>query len=143
MTQAFIYHHLVPAEDWLIAVKGRRWRQRRPLEILGRRPLRLPVGQTAQVRFSAPRRLPIDQLRFVLSEPPEGITIENASADDDGLQILLRADGEKVKPGLKGNLIVDVFIERVVKREGKQNGQKRRIPLGALPAISFETVASR
>jgi len=142
MTQAFIYHHLVPAEDWMVAVTARGWRPRRPLELLGEQPVRLPVGQTAQVRMATPRRLPLDRLQFVLSEPPEGIAIENVSADGGGLEILLRANAEKVKPGLKGNLIVSIFLERVVGgRDGKQKGKKRRIPLGALPAISFETVA--
>ena len=55
---------------------------------------------------------------------------------------MLHADVEKVKPGLKGNLIVDAFTERTMdpSGDGKQPANKRRVPLGTLPAIPFEIV---
>jgi hypothetical protein len=55
--------------------------------------------------------------------------------------IVLRADAAKVKPGLKGNLIVDVSIERNVDvSQGKPAGAKQRFPIGSLPAIPYQIV---
>jgi hypothetical protein len=50
--------------------------------------------------------------------------------------LVLHADA-KVKPGLKGNLILDAFVDRIVT---PQNGKptKRRNLLGTLPAVPFE-----
>ena len=50
-------------------------------------------------------------------------------------------DAAKAKPGLKGNLIVKASGERSL-AEGTQPPpeNRRRIPLGALPAIPFEIV---
>jgi len=142
MMQAFIYRHLVAADEWMVAVLPRPWR-RPPLKVLGQQPVKLPSGATAEVAISAPRRLPVDQMQFVLNEPPEGIMIEKVSAARRELNLRLRTDAAKVKPGLKGNLIVDVFIERTVRgKNAKQAGQKRRIRLDTLPAISFEIVDS-
>ena len=98
----------------------------------------MSTGSTARARITTPRRLPVEQLRFVLNDPPEGIAIENVSADGRGVDIVLRADAEKIEPGAKGNLIVDVFLERPAQRgNAKQRGRNRRVPLGSLPAISY------
>jgi hypothetical protein len=43
------------------------------------------------------------------------------------------------KAGLKGNLIVDAFMERAATPGAKQPAA-RRVPLGTLPAIPFEIV---
>ena len=57
------------------------------------------------------------------------------------MAILLSADAKKVPPGLQGNLIVEAFLERTVDTpDGKRRGDKRRVPLGTLPAIRFEIV---
>ena len=82
----------------------------------------------------------MNEIQLALSDPPEGIAIENASPVREGMAILLRADAEKVAPGLKGNLILDAFIERTVGPAGGQ--RKRRIPVGTLPAVPFEIVGS-
>lgn len=140
MMQAFIYRHLVPAEDWMIAVtEGRRFRS--PLKLLDQDPVKLPAGGTARVRISAPRAPFLDQIQLALSDPPEGIEIKGTSRVVGGVAIDLQADAEKTQPGLKGNLLVNAFIERTFGRAGgTQPGNKRRIPVGTLPAIPFEIV---
>lgn len=93
--------------------------------------------------MSSSRRLPFHQLRFALNQPPSGIVLENVSASGGGLAILLRAAVEKVNPELKGNLLVDVSIERAVgPKNAEGHHQERLIPLGTLPAIPFEIVAA-
>jgi hypothetical protein len=139
MMQAFIYRHLVPAKDWMVAVTGNR-RFRASLKLVDKRPLNLAAGGTAEVRLFAPRVPFMNQIQLALSDPPEGIAIENVSPAREGMAILLRADAEEVTPGLKGNLILDAFIERSIGPAGAQ--RKRRIPVGTLPAVPFEIVGS-
>ncbi|MBI3279746.1 MAG: PPC domain-containing protein [Acidobacteria bacterium] len=140
MMQAFAYQHLVPAQEWLVQVAGPP-RTRRPWKISSGHPVKLPAGGAAPVRLSLPVARFASQLRLSLSEPPEGIAIESVSRAWDGFSILLRADAAKVKPGLKGNLIVEAFVERAATgRDGSKRTAARRQPLGTLPAIPFEVV---
>ncbi len=142
MMQAFLYRHLVPMQDWMVSVTGRK-RYGSPLELLEDAPVRLAAGDTARVRFAAPKGQFAKQVQLELSEPPEGIAIEKVSPDQAGLVILLTADAAKVKPGLKGNLIVNTFMEYTPKPKDGKPRPKRRVPTGTLPAIPFEIVAAR
>ena len=140
MMQAFIYRHLVAVQDLIVAVTGR-GRPRPPLKLAGSQPVKLPAGGTVRVRILAPARPRLDELQLALNDPPEGIAITDVAAVQGGVAIVLRADADKVQPGLKGNLIVDAFLERTAPRgNGKQRRQKRRVPLGTLPAIPFDVV---
>ena len=79
---------------------------------------------------------------YELNDPPEGIGIQSASSERGSTTIVLRADAAKVKAGLEGNLIVEAFAEHAPDARGDEpSAKKRRIPLGALPAIPFEVVA--
>ena len=104
--------------------------------------VKLPRGGTVSVRviLNAPRLA--DALRLELDQPPEGIVIQSVETVRDGVAITLRADPAKVKAGLKGNLIVDAFMERAPNPDAKkkQPAAGRRVPLGTLPAIPFEIV---
>jgi hypothetical protein len=138
MMQAFIYRHLVPAEDLLVAVVGPR-RYRAQVKRRGDQPVQLPVGGSIQVPFTMPVGLMLDQVKLTLNAPPAGVTIGKLSRTGSGVSIELRTDAKKIEPGRKGNLIVDAFMERaVIGPGGKPRGNKRRIPLGTLPAIPFE-----
>lgn len=142
MMQAFMYRHLVPAKDWMVAVTGRR-RYGPELKLLAEGPVMLPVGGTARVQLSAPKGPFMQEVRFELSEPPKGIGIKKVSPGPKGLAVLLSADDGDVKCGLKGNLIVNAFVERAVKsKDGKPTGRTRRTAIGTLPAIPFEVVAA-
>jgi len=140
MMQAFAYRHLVPAQELAVTVLGR-FMNRMPLKILSALPVRIPAGGTARVRVAAPSSAFVNRFQLELSEPPEGITLGRVSAADEGAEIELRSDAEKVKPGLKGNLIVDILQSRIAAApKNKKQANQRRTTVGALPAIPFEIV---
>lgn len=136
MMQAFAYHHLVPAQDMLVTVSGNA-RARFPARLLERGPVKVRPGGTALVRFAIPRGPSAGKIELVLSEPPEGITLEKAVVTADGAILQIQADAEKVKPGLRANLIVEAYPEAAKKPGG---GKAARSPLGTLPAVPFEVL---
>ncbi len=151
MMQAFAYRHVVPARD-LKVTTIKRLAVRAPAAILSELPVKIPLGRTAQVRVTMPVTRFLEKVRFELSEPPEGITVQNASSDQKGtgsptrnsalggpMDLVLQCDAAKAKPGLKGNLIVQVSGERAP-GAGKAKANQQRVPLGVLPAIPFEIV---
>jgi hypothetical protein len=159
MMQAFAYRHLVPARD-LTVTTIRRAAGRAPAAILSELPVKIPLGGTAQVRVTLPAARFLEKVRFELSEPPEGITVQNASSDRQADQkgsasprrnsasgvatdLVLQSDAAKTKPGLRGNLIVEVSGERAPGAgtgKAKAKANRQRIPLGVLPAIPFEII---
>ena len=140
MMQAFIYRHLVPEKNLLVAVIARP-RPRAPLNFLGESPVKLPSGGTARLKFSLPRGPMFENVQLALNNPPEGISIQNASPAQESLTLLLHADADKVKTGQKGNLIIEASTERTNNPGGgTQPPNKKRVSLGVLPAIPFEIV---
>jgi hypothetical protein len=142
MMQAFAYRHLVPAKDLKVAL-ARRQAFRFPVQILGSQPVKIAAGETVRLRlqYRLPPNNQIGEVQFELNEPPEGVELKEAPAVQGGNELVLGCDAAKAKPGWKGNLIVDVFTERMIQPPNKgATPQKRRIPLGSLPAIPFEIV---
>jgi len=140
MMQAFAYRHLVPAQELEVAVSGR-FMNRMSLKILSATPVRIPAGGVARVRIATPTSAFVDRFQLELSEPPEGITLGKVSAASDGAEIELRSDAAKAKPGLKGNLIVNIFQGQLAAaQKNKKQANQRRPAVGALPAIPFEIV---
>lgn len=161
MMQAFIYRHLVPSRDWVVWVSQRanrpgplptrgRGKQRagrskrqggNPLVALvsrfERQPLRIPAGGRIRIDLPGPGRGPVNPLRLELVDPPDGITVDKVSTDRGGMILLFRADAAKVKPGLKGNLILQAFAQRAFQRPNT-----RRVSGRTLPAVRFEIVSS-
>jgi hypothetical protein len=133
MMQAFAYRHLVSAKEWLVRVSGA-VRFRDPSKLSPGITVKLPTGGTAPVRLWLPVGRQAGQVRLALNEPPEGIAIEKVAPAQGGVSFLLRTDAAKVKPGLKGNLIVDAFMERPAPA-----GARRQF-WGTLPAIPFEVI---
>ena len=141
MMQAFAYWHLVPASDLKVAVR-RGAMLRVPIKVSSPDPLEIPAGGTARFHVQVPTIL--TKVQFELSEPPEGIALRGASPVRDGTELVLQCDAAKAKPGLKGNLIVNISAERVAQAaNAKQQANRQRISLGTLPAIPFEIVARR
>ncbi|MBM4017047.1 MAG: hypothetical protein FJ288_01760 [Planctomycetes bacterium] len=141
MMQAFAYRHLVGAEELKVAVSGR-YLSKSTVRILGPAPVCIPAGKTARIQVSVPPVTPFGRLEFELSEPPDGIAIQKAAPDGALTQIVLESDAAKVKPGLKGNLIVNAFALRSqAPPPGKTQANQRRMLVGTLPAMPFEIVA--
>lgn len=133
MMQAFAYHHLVPESEWMVRVIG----QGAPsnLRAASDKPVVLPAGGSATVQLTVPPRL-IADVKFALNDPPEGVAIRSVSTVANGIAVVLSAQSDKVKPGLKGNLIIDAYVERPAPNQGAN--AKRKQPMGTLPAIPFE-----
>jgi hypothetical protein len=143
MMQAFAYHHLVPAKALEVDVIGNgRFMGAGAIRILSATPVRIPVGGTARVRLGTPNGGFAGRFDLELSEAPEGITLTSLSPTDQGADMVLSSDAGKVKPGAKGNLIVNIIPGKNL--AGAQKGKKQanqRPVLGTLPAIPFEVVA--
>jgi hypothetical protein len=136
MMQAFAYHHLVPAADLKLAV-ARRNVFRTPPRITARPPVKIPAGGSVRIQVEAelPPNSVISNLSYELSDPPEGVTLRQ----DGGL--VLACDAAKGKPGLKGNLIIQILGERQAAPGNRPAAPNlRRVALGALPALPFEIV---
>ncbi len=139
MMQAFLYRHLAPSQELMVAVTGKR--PGPPLELVGDGPVRISAGGTAQVRIKTPRRPMVKQMELELREPPEGVTLQDVTVVPEGLAFVLKADRDAARVGLEGNLIVEAFTEMAGRQQGgKAPKQKRRVSLGVLPAIPFEIV---
>jgi hypothetical protein len=165
--QAFEYRHLVPAEELKLVVTGRassktasktakstrrssrtssRGSSEGTSKVAAERPAesvaKIPAGGTAQVHVVAPNSAAFAGLEFQLSEPPEGITLKQASASRDGVEVVLQSDASKVKPGLQGNLIVTAAAKKsATAGKAKTKDSSRGTPPLILPAIPFEVVA--
>ena len=142
MMQAFLYRHLVPSQELMVAVIGRR-RRIPSIDLVGDSPVRVPRKGTVLVRFRAPRRPKLREVHFELSEPPKGVSLQDVTFVPGGLELWLKADGDAPKAGFADNLIVEAFADVPWgKRDGQKPRRKRRISLGVLPAIPF-VVAQR
>jgi hypothetical protein len=127
--QAFYYHHLVAAADLLVRVMGP---QRPPVmwKPYGAQAVKVPVGGTAPIQIVVPNARLNGQVQMALNQPPDGITIQSVSPSATGVSVVFKAEPGKLKPGTRGNLILDAFVERAARRQ----------PLGTLPAVPFEVV---
>ncbi len=141
MMQAFAYWHLVPAKELDVSTTDRPG-LRFPLKILDSASVKIPAGGTAQVRVRTPGGAFTNNFQLELNEPPDGITIASVSAEGTEAEILLHSDAAKLKPGVKGNLIVNVMVKRAQAKPagGKARASQPRVALGTLPAIPFEIV---
>ena len=139
MMQAFIYRHLVAVNELKVVVSGRT-ATNTSVAILSPLPVKIPSGGSAALRIGVPAGTAFDRVHLELDEPPDGITIEKESPGRQGTQILLNCDAGKIKPGLKGNLIVNAFALKSPETAKKSPSRGRPTPLGMLPAIPFEIV---
>jgi hypothetical protein len=144
MMQAFLYRHLVPQQELLVAVTGSRpvptvWRPLVPgIQLASPTPVRIPLGGTVQVQIEAPQVLPdrrqsaLQMVRLRLSDPPRGVTLQETTVVPTGLTLTLRADPNIAMAGHSANAIVEAFT-------GPAGGDQR-VSLGVLPAIPFQIV---
>ncbi len=141
LLQAFFYHHLVPAKELLVTVVGPK-SGKVPIHVVGDAPMKLPVGGVGKTVLSSKGRPPFNlaEAQAQLVDPPEGISVEGLSAAEGGAALSFRADSSTVKPGTKGNLIVELFGEKTPPPKEGQKPVKNRWSMGYLPAIPFEVV---
>jgi hypothetical protein len=132
VTQAFAYRHLVPAQELKVVVCGRAV-PRAPARIVSATPVKIPSGGTVRIEVSVSAPPMAGNIVFALDDAPVGIALKEFTTKT----IVIEAEAGKVKPGLVGNLIVEAFIQRT---DTDVPENKRRVPLGALPAIPFEIV---
>jgi hypothetical protein len=139
MMQAFFYRHLVPESELQLAVR-RGALFRTPARVVGADTLKIAAGNTARLRtvVDLPPNSRIENLRYELNDPPEGVAIEETIPVSGGAEIVLRCDPAKAKPGQRGNLIIEISGERTPPAaNGKPAGARQRIALGTLPAVPF------
>ena len=141
-TQAFLNRHLVPADTLSGFVSGRGRGMPAPMRILGPQRVRIPVDGRARVRVGLPPALlAFEKMDFELSNPPEGLALEDISMTPAGAEFTLTADSSRAKPGLRGNLIITVSGERVPAANQQTPAARRpRVVMGSLPALAFEVV---
>ncbi|MEW6250382.1 MAG: PPC domain-containing protein, partial [Planctomycetota bacterium] len=142
MMQAFLYRHLVPAQELMVAVLGRGGPRR--IALTEQDPVRIPAGGTTEVHVRLPGGARALSFNLELSEPPPGVTLEKVTQAADGPVLLLRADEKLAKPGYADNLIVEVFTEAGRRQRGQAApGQPAaRMSVGCLPAIPIEIVSA-
>jgi hypothetical protein len=138
MMQAFAYHHLVPAEQWMVLVLG--GASGLPWKPAAERPVRLQPGQTATVRLPLLSRRLAERLQLELDDPPPGVRLEEVHAERQELLLRFSLDPQTARPGLRGNLIVNAFLLPAQTAEGKAKNVRRQFA-GPLPAIPFEVGA--
>ncbi len=134
--QAFAYHHLVPATELTAGTAGRGPSQA-ALKITNDLPLKMPSGGTLRVRITLPALGALEKVQFELIEPPEGISISESLLTGQGAEFVLKSDAAKAKPGLAGNLIVNMSGERAASAKDNPVARRQRAPMGILPAIPF------
>lgn len=141
MTQAFVSHHLVEADELRVSITAR-GATRVPIRVLGPPSIKIAAGGSAEIRVAVPPGYrTFEKVAFELSDPPDGVTLRDGSVESAGARFVLYADEAKVKTGVRGNLIVTVSGERVP--PAGQKAPHRRVTLGTLPAIPFEIIAER
>ncbi|MBI4978518.1 MAG: PPC domain-containing protein [Spirochaetes bacterium] len=146
MMQAFAYRHLVPSDDLIITFQPRRW--------LGL-TVELPTNGTLMLTAGKDTKVPIRQLHgpyrsnritgmlmYCEIDPPvKGIVIDKtniapATPTNTPFAVVL-VDAAVVKPGTKGNLIINAYSAS----KGKDGViTYSRNLLNTLPAVPFEVV---
>lgn len=135
MMQAFAYHHLVTAHEWLVDIEGRPGPTCR---VVSKVPVRIPLGGTTTLRLAANNARGASNVIVELVDAPAGLSVKKSSVSGDQVEITLACDPAKAKAGLSGNLIINAFSERATAAKAQRPA---RNPLGSVPAIPFEVIA--
>ncbi len=138
--QAFLYRHLVPAEESRIYVRRTRSGMP-PIEFAAKAPVRVPAGGAARVLVGTPKRPLLEEMRLVLKEPPAGLTLHDVSVVPKGLAFSLKADKDAAPTAFAKNLIIEAFREYRPKPKNGKPSSLRRYSLGVFPALPVKIVA--
>lgn len=139
LMQAFVYRHLVPAEESLVCVLGPP--QQFTVGPPGAESIKIPLGGQTRLSMNIPASSSWGAVELELSDPPPGITIASVALGRRDGGVVFRCDAKLAKPGLKGNLIVNAIAVRdPANMKGKAQRKKPRHLLTALSAIPFQIV---
>ena len=142
MMQAFIYRHLVPAQELAVAVTGQqKWFLRDAFKIISPTPVKILPGGTTHVRVSAPPGNFSERFKLELGNAPEGISLTNVSAITIGLELVFIGDADKLKRGQTGNLICEVVPKSIGATSKKSTKLSQRNAVATLPAIPYTVSA--
>jgi uncharacterized protein YnzC (UPF0291/DUF896 family) len=133
--QAFIYWHLVPAEQFLCSIR-RGAGIALPMPQVGRKPLRLRCGATTEFVVEQPPRRARRAFEFVLRDPPAGVSIAKVERKTSTFVITFAVERRDELRGHGGNLIVDVRWEPSSDKDAARLAKMP--PIATLPAIPFE-----
>ncbi|HQH68344.1 MAG TPA: hypothetical protein PK166_08095, partial [Candidatus Hydrogenedentes bacterium] len=137
LMQAFLYRHLAPAGEFMVAVRGGRQGAGR-VALVDNAAVQIPAGGSAEVRVKAPQPLVRRTVKLALVDPPAGLALGEMQVVPEGLAFVLTAEAGAAA-GLSDNVIVEAYVERP---SGKGAARKmQRVPAGTLPAIPVEIVA--
>jgi len=136
--QAFLYRHLVPAEELMVAVNKGKF-SAPDFELAGDRPIWLRAGGSSRIVIKTLKRKWLEQVQLELNQPPAGVTLGDVAVIPEGLEIQLKAVKDTAQTDFAGNLIVEAFSQSTPKkRKGKSKQQNTRYSVGFLPAIPVE-----
>ncbi len=143
MMQAFLYRHLVPSQELLVAMR----KARRPVpvvELMTSSPIAIPASGSVRVRLksNAPRWF-IEPLQLELQDAPEGVSLHDVTVVPEGLVFTLKADST-VQEGLADNLIIETTRELAPPggKNTKATNNKRQQSVGIIPAIPIRITAN-
>lgn len=137
-TQAFSYRHLVPAQEWRLAVLGP-GRAAPAVRYLSSLPVRVPAGGSAVVRLVQPRRPAGRTFELTADDPPPGISVRSVETSGGGTGIEIRCAADAPPVGTRGNLIVQAASAAAPGAGGRPAaGGTARAPRVTLPALPFE-----
>lgn len=130
--QAFLWRHLVEAEEWLVQVRGKT----APITRVGSGPVKIPAGGSTVVRFKAWKDL-ASRISPEPSEAPPGLTVSRPKPTTDGFTIEIHAPAG-LTPGERFNLIVDLYPAKDGRRVANA-----RFPNNSLPALPVHVTPLR
>jgi len=134
MLQAFFYHHLVPTTEFLAyTLPGT---SKKSVQLVPG-TVKISASDAGRAKVLVPKSMSDLTVQAELRNPPEGFWIEGVSPCQEGVEIAIRADPKKTKPGTRGNLIVELIATKAAV-EGDKPQASKRWSLGLLPAISYE-----
>ncbi len=142
--QAFIYHHLVPA-DRLLLLATPRASVRKPKSAgggtAGVETIQIAAGGFARYQVALPQLDNLDDIRVKVVQPAQGIEISRLVAGPGGLVMLLKADADLLNPGDEGDLVLEMTLNSKpttakTSPNGKTDPDKSK-PVGSIPIVRY------
>jgi hypothetical protein len=128
----------------MIDVRKKKWSAPR-VKLVGNSPVSVPAGGSVEVTLKVvgKRWIP-KKMTLALKQGPDGISLEKTTVAGREVTFVLKADNDAMEKGFQGNLIIEAFNEYTPKpKKGVKSTQKKRSPIGFMPAIPIQIVAKQ